>query len=449
MSDSVVSELVTKFSFIGDMTPLHKFKEGLGQDIKKLSLFTAGVAGAIGALATFTKVTLESVNTLNDLSHNIGVPIETMQKLGYVAEQNGSSIDAMNSTLSTLSQKIGDASIHGSAQFAELGISVRKVNGDVKNAAEVFEEIRRRFNKSDFSTQQKESLATSLGIDRSLISTLTLSDAKMKDLTKEATKHGIVTAKGAEKAKEFDEALKRLAWSSTSLARDFAIFMAPALTDIIDILDGVFSAVGIFWGALTDVWNATPKGVKLLGELAGGIYLVSNATKIWAGVSALLDVALSPITLIVASIAGAILVVQDLVVAAEGGKSVIADFFKSFLHINITPFLKGIRKEIEALSNDILKVVNIVGNFWKGDWGNNGISLHKVSGFGDTIERTLSSILHLQLPTQTTSTQNNTNNNHTVTNNTFNIVAARDPQKTAMTVSHKLEKTNVGGGHHG
>jgi hypothetical protein len=77
----------------------------------------------------------------------------------------------------------------------------------------------------------------------------------------------------------------------------------------------------------------------IFAAVAAGFAIAKVAAIGFGGV---MSIILSPLVLWTAGILGAILIIDDLIVAFQGGESVIADFFESFFGIDIRPALQAI-----------------------------------------------------------------------------------------------------------
>jgi len=105
----VVSEVITKFSFQGSTKPLKDYNNSLGRSIKLLGAMGAAFGAATFAVAKWASGVSQSLQPLFDLSEQTGVAVASIQELSFVAEQSGSSAEALESSLSGIGAKIGEA----------------------------------------------------------------------------------------------------------------------------------------------------------------------------------------------------------------------------------------------------------------------------------------------------------------------------------------------------
>ena len=341
---AVVNELVTKFSFQGTSQPLNKYNEALGSSIKIMAGFaTATLAGA-GAFAGFVTNIAKSFDPLTQLSRTTGVAVEDMQKLGFVASQNGSDINAVTSSLERLSTKLGEAAQNGSAEFSRLGISVRNANGEVKQADDVLMEVGQRFQEMGLSRAEQISFAQKLGIDKSLIQTLNLSSDSMSKLKKQAEDLGVVTQEEANAMADLTDSVTVLKYGFEGIKNSIAVGFAPVLQELAEnfteflgnnkeLISEGLQKVGMW---LTTLAQAI---VRLMPIMAG-IGLAFLGAKIYAlGFSVVMRSIFSPVNIIIGVVVLLLLAIDDLMVAFKGGESVIANFFESVFGIDIVGVL--------------------------------------------------------------------------------------------------------------
>jgi len=137
-----------------------------------------------------------------------------------------------------------------------------------------------------------------------------------------------------------------------SVIRDFFL----PFFDIKPILEGIatvfnFVVDTIFVGAKTIFDALGPLG-PIIAVIGAGFAIASIGPAVFAGALALIT---SPITLIIAGIAGIRFIVGDLSKSLTGGKSIIRDFFLEFFGFDIKPVLIGIidgfKEVFETLKN--------------------------------------------------------------------------------------------------
>ena len=330
-------ELVTKFSFIGSLNPLNQLNKGLDTGIGMLSKLGAGLGIGAVAFNYFNLNMIDAIDQQNDLAITLGVSIQALQEWGYVAQLSGSSAQAYESSIGGLSQAIGDTANdvgRAKAIFEKMGISVKDATGKVKSADIVMEELRQKLK--GLEKTEKISILSKLGIDRSMLQMLESSDESINKLRLQARALGITTDEEKEKVAEYKDSMDTLGFAFTALATKMQISLTPAIKELADNfvtmiednkkgIDKMMEVVRLsgvaftnFGKALIGMFTNMSDGQKDLLALVSGIYLLNKAVK------------MSPMGKFMAILGAIILVVDDLKVGLEGGKSVIKEWFESF-----------------------------------------------------------------------------------------------------------------------
>jgi len=347
----VVNDLVTKFSYDGTTAPLDQFNQGLSSSVKLLGGMLAGVTAVGAGVAIWADNILGGVDSLDALSARTDVAVSTIQELNFMATQNQSSVGAMTSTISNLTSAIGAASLRGSDDFARLGISVRDANGELKTADKVLDEVRGRFADMGLTMREQESLAGAIGIDSSLLQLLNRTSGEIAGLRDRARELGTLTHEQTEQAADYAKSLDSLWFSLNSVKQLAAVGLAPQMARLSDgmaqliadnqewIVSGL--AATVEW--IGNLFDALGRLMPLFGVLAAGFLAAKVAALGFVGVAALL---LSPIVLWTAGVAAAILIFDDLIVAFQGGKSVIADFFANTFGVDAGALMRDMVAQV-------------------------------------------------------------------------------------------------------
>lgn len=379
-----IAELATKISFIGNLSPLEKLNSGLDTAVKGITVTTAAFTAAGYAVHAFMQNTLRLADAQGQLARETGVSVEAIQEWGYAASVNGSSADAFQTSLSNLSKKIGETATKGSEDFNRLGISVRDSFGNVKSADAILKEVSQRFKELNLSKGQQADFLEKLGIDKSMIQTLNLSSNALANLRAEARALGVISQEETDQLIAYNDSMTTLRYGVDALQKKLAIAMIPqvqALSDgFIDLLknnkglikygiEKFTEAINIaykvgrrFGTLLVDLFSDMTDGQKVVAGFVGSIYLLGKALK-------------SPLVLFTAFLA----VIDDLSVGLEGGKSVVADFFKAFnvdLLTRIPLLLGEFKVGFEQLSIAILstfKYLGLIANFFGASFDVSGL----------------------------------------------------------------------------
>lgn len=367
----VVQDLVTKFSFLGSDKPLKEYNLDLGSSIKLLGVMYAGLNAAASAFIYWSDTVLTGVDSLDQLSKISNVSASRIQEWEYAAGQSQSTAAAMDSTIRSLSATIGSAAQKGSEDFARLGISVRDSNGHVKNADQILDEVRRRFVALNLSMQEQQTFASALGIDTSLVQLLNKTDQEMASLTARARELGTLTAEQTQQANDYKQSLNSMWFALNSVRQLVAIGVAPELRILADnfiqlladnkewVIDGIQFAIK--WaGILLASFN------RMLPIFAG-IVAGFIASKIAAlGFAGVMGIIFSPLNVVIGVATALYLILDDLIVAFQGGHSVIADFFQNAFDINIVTSLTAAFQFLQKYALEpLLNVFRDIWSFWQ------------------------------------------------------------------------------------
>ncbi|WP_157351263.1 phage tail tape measure protein [Aliarcobacter butzleri] len=348
----VVTELVNKISFVGSLQPLERLNAGLSTSIKAIGLSSVAYGTMAVALNSWVDKATEAIYQTTNLSKELGVNVESMQQWEYVAKMNGSTADALQSSIGGLSERIGEYakfdSGEGKEVFEKLGISVKDAEGKIKSADVVMQDLAKSMQGLNVSEQR--SIVAKLGIDESMLQTLRLTDTQINHLKDSASAWGLVTEEQAEELTKYKRSLTDLGYGFDAVKTQLAIAFAPTLEETIDsfktlfknnrelISNGLNKTVDVIMSFGRALFN-TGRFIKTtLTEFDGlGIILGALTLRFLYLNRAML---LNPIGLMIAGVVLAIGVIGDLIVAFKGGESVIADFFASF-NIDIVKTLTG------------------------------------------------------------------------------------------------------------
>ena len=332
---AIVSELITKFRFDGSINPLNNFNKGLGLSSLKMFAFVGAISAVSIAFGKMLHDTLSESNALVQLSRTTGVAINDIQSLSYAASVSGSSINAMEDTIASLSKKIGDASLKGSSEFQRIGVAVRTSTGELRKADDVLLDVAKRFKALNLTMPQQQSLASSLGIDSSLVQLLSKSTDEIDRLRGRAEKFGLLSKKNADQIANYNEEISELKFRFLVFKQALAIQVLPSVLKLFDGLEVLGDGIKRVGGLFFDLSKDNKEVVIILGTMAGAFALIS-----------------SPIAIATAGITALLLVFDDLLVAFRGGDSVIKKLVEPFFDLEkVLKSIVGYFKQINAPEN--------------------------------------------------------------------------------------------------
>jgi len=360
---AVVNEVVTRFSFQGDLRPQREFNTGLDSSIKLLAGVAAGITATSGAMFAWANSVFNTIDPMVQLSRETGVALESIQELGYAASVNGSSLDAVSASVREMTKRIGEFEQLGTGPAKEvvenLGISFRDANGEIKAADQVMLEL--TDTMAGMRESERMNVLDKLGIDPSMIQLLSLTSEEVEGLRARAQRLGVVTQEQGDAVASYNDSLTTLRFGMQGIQNMVAVGFAPMMGDLVDRFVNLLEANqdlimnGLNWlgevvastmGMLERMW-------PIFAAVAAGFAIAKVAAIGFGGV---MSIILSPVVLWTAAILGAILIVDDLIVAFQGGESVIADFFESFFGIDIRPALQAIVAAVEETVALVIEV---------------------------------------------------------------------------------------------
>ena len=360
---AIVNELITKFGFIGNLAPQETFNANLKASIGLLAGMGAAIQGSAGAMAAWFTSIIDGLDPLVQFHRETGLSVEGLQELGRVAELNGSSMEAVTSSIGEMTMRIGEFVSTGEGEMADigkrLGLQFKDANGNVKDATQTFIELSDKMRS--MSQAEKFSVLDKMGIDRSMVQMLSLSREELDKSLKQARDWGVVTTEQADAAAEFNNSLKDLRMGYNSVSTQVALGFLPMLKDVIDgMREWLHANADLIKNGLHHLGEIIFSVAGMIRRLMPLIAIIAAGFLVWKiaaiGLRTVLATVFSPVLLITAAIVAIILVIDDLVVAMEGGQSVIADFFRDNWGIDIVPGLLAIKDAVMVVVDYIIAI---------------------------------------------------------------------------------------------
>lgn len=124
----------------------------------KLGLPLAAISAAVGGLSIMS--IKSAIVGFTDMGEAVqkgalkaGMSVQQYQRMKYVAEQSGTSIEAMEGSLSKLNRQVGDAAAGKNKNLAglmhQLGIGVRDANGQVRSGIDLLPQLADAFERNE------------------------------------------------------------------------------------------------------------------------------------------------------------------------------------------------------------------------------------------------------------------------------------------------------------
>lgn len=346
-----VTELVTVFSFKGSTAPLAQFNERLGSSLTAIAGITAALGGLVAGITSGVSAIASADTRAQQLAKSVGLSVDLAEQLGAAGASAGFEFENIIDLAEEMNNKLGE-----SAGIEEI----TAVTESLKILGLGYEEIRALAPEQQFkaiadaaiqmeNAQEAASAADMLfGSEANkLIGVLRQQGASIDQITAQYQNLTFRTEESRKGSQAFTDAMNNLSFGGMSALQEFGGILAAELTPMLrslsdwmtvnrgliqDGISRIAEGIGVFSEAVVRL-------MPFLGVLTAAFVGLKLAT---GGFAAALAVLTSPITLIIAGIAAAVLIVDDLIVAFQGGNSVIADFFQNFFGIDIRPVLQGI-----------------------------------------------------------------------------------------------------------
>lgn len=373
---SVGTEIVTKFKFLGDLKPQQTFNANLGASIKALGAFAAASKiAAVGAFAWANSM-FGPIDKMGNLAIETNNSAESMQQWNYVAEQNNSSAEALGQSMIVLTRRAGQYAKFGNGPAADaiktLGLAVKNTDGTLKNSSDLMLDLSDKMQ--GLSEGEQLSMLRKLGIDRSMLQTLRMTREEIEEMQDTASKWGLVSQEDADAVMEYGGAMTELKYGLTAVQNTVAVGFAPMMTDMVSGFAAALKANkdwivnGLKWlgGVIVSVSGFINRMWPVLAAIAAG-FLIAKVAAI--GFGTIMGVVFSPVVLITAAVLALLFIIDDLIVAFNGGQSVIADFFQEFFGIDIVPVLQGIVDVFKQFLGWIKDTMKPLISFYKNLFG--------------------------------------------------------------------------------
>ena len=290
-----------------------QFTEGLKRAQKGLDDFRASINGVAGAalgsfagqlialetasraadasIRAFTD-TVKGLSALDDASEKTGATVENLSRLEAQSIISGQAFGALEGALIKLNKGLVDADeeTKGAGKALEyLGVAARDANGNLKDAAEITEEVAKKL--SEFSDKGPGKAALALALYGKAGAELL---PYLKDLADAGDLVTTVTAKQASEAENYEKGLKRLGLVNLDLKRQVVSEILPVANQFIESLinqkkagDGLQKTIKeltedgsirrwtensiVFVGQVIDVARAIPTAFKMAGVFIAGL----------------------------------------------------------------------------------------------------------------------------------------------------------------------------------
>lgn len=306
-----------------------------------------GVVGVLGAAALvqgfrgFVGGLADAGDQIIDNSAKLGLSTESFQRWGLAAKLSGVDAGSFAGAVQKMQAKVSDAAANGAKTggvFKELGVDLRDSAGNIRSTEEILGDTGIAISKlSGDADKTKKSMDAFGKSGAALIPMFAGGSDGLNDLLSEFDRLGGGYSEAAlERMGELGDNTDRFEFALTSLKGEIAVSVLPALNNLIA---GGAKLVGGFKGA-----TAGTQDLKAAIVVLGSAGAIAGARM------------LTPWLPLIALMAGAYLVVDDLLTALDGGESVAGKFFDALLGDGAgVEIFAQIKADIESLNTELGK----------------------------------------------------------------------------------------------
>lgn len=194
-----------------------------------LTVVAAAAIAAAAAVAVMVSDTMDLRTELSDVSARSGLAIDTLAGIRLAAEGSGLGLTELNDALASLPKRMADVARgtgEGKVAFDALGISVTDINGNLRDADDVFREFIARLGEVENPAERAALVASAFGESGTKILQALGDPSALVDFIGLATTFGVDTGPGAIQAAED--------WARANA--ELKLTVQGAVADLVDML---------------------------------------------------------------------------------------------------------------------------------------------------------------------------------------------------------------------
>jgi hypothetical protein len=378
-----LQEVLTRYGFEFDQQKFAAIERGVKRNVKNLNTvaqktdqfrqrmggFLSQAKGVIGAYLGFRAIRVitsdyaQAADQVAKFSNGLGINAQKYQALTHAAQLNGISIAELNVALPNLAKRAGDAadgSKEAALAFSRAGVALKDESGKLKDPIDLLTDLADGMEGVDKTGRRTQVLMSLFGRAGKKMGVLMAQGSEgIKKAMAEAEKLGIVLSdKQLKDAENFNDEMLRVKSIMTGIRNTIASRVLP-------VLNRQLRAFQLWWREGNNAERAmrTLKVIAIALTFVIGRMITGAVIKqltlfvrgLWAGVQALraMGVAGSIATLKVTALFAAIaligLIIEDLIVFARGGDSVIGRL------LGPSKLADDLRKALIGIGKDAVK----------------------------------------------------------------------------------------------
>lgn len=361
-----------------------------------LSTAAGGALVAIGGMAYKAVTTADDLNTLAKQS---GFTTAELQKMQYAGDLIDTSMEDITSSAIKLKKNMISTSSTVSDAFNALGVSVRGVNGEIRDSTTVYWEVVNALSHIENGTARDTLALTLLGKSADNLAGIVDDGGKaLRQLGDEAERAGLImsqdTLDGLNTVNDAIDTLKARATATLRIAGAKAVSaLLPVIQEIVTLLAAALEWIG----------SLNTEQVRMLVTILAVVAAISPVASIVAGIAnaitALIPVimamnaalAANPYLLLFTAIAAAITLLGVAIIANFDKIKAAFSAFIDWIQSGFQSFLDMMEQLDRALGAALLAVINAIVGAAKALL-NAGISL--AEGFVNSIIALINSVIN-------------------------------------------------------
>lgn len=441
-----------------------------GAVAEKTKALSAVAGGAVAGLAGLAYNSVKSADELNTLAKQTGLSTEELQKFSYASDLVDVSVESITGAVTKLKSKMGG----DSDVFAQLGVSVRDMNGQLRDADTVFYESLEALSRIQNETERDAVAMQLFGKSADeLAGIIDDGGASLKAFGEEAENLGIVidqdTLDALNEVNDQIDKLKAQLKGELAVAGAKAMeALMPAFEDLVEVVRKALDWIGGLNTTQIKLFAGLATGVALISPVAGAISGISKAVKtiidlnivgkigtLKKGLTGLFTViSANPVVLAISAIViavtalGVILyknrdkvkeVVENIVQKVKDGVNLIIGYINGLID-KINSFIEKINSVTQAINSKIGTNIGQIGTIGNIPMLANGGVLS--SGSAIVGERGAELLTLVNGEAVVRPLTNNTTNN-AVSNATYNYNFSVDSFETFQRIENKLQNERI------
>lgn len=278
--------------------------------------------GAGAAVAGLRRL-VDGIGDIRESAQRLGVTTDAFQRLRVLAEQNGTSVEALGTAFRTLANSAVQPTKETAAAFAKLGISTKDASGQFKDTNALFFEVATALADVGNETERSALAQDLLGRGAQQLKPIFAGGrAEIEKQRRALASMNVISADTIAQADELSDSWKAIGPSLVAAAEPLLKLLIPGLTKLTEWLIKGITATGN-WLKNTDLASVgiTVLGAAVATKLLPGLRLMvglgGGAVKTLLGMAGAAGKALWSF----ARLAIPLLLIEDFITFLRGGES--------------------------------------------------------------------------------------------------------------------------------